>query len=263
MLDNGEKSMARVFVTGSADGLGLVAARQLAAAGHQVMVHARTAARADDARRALPQADAVAVGDVAEIAAMRQVAEQVNTWGRCNAVIHNVGVGSRDPHSETADGLSRLFAVNVLAPYVLTALIAQPERLVYLSSGLHTGGNPDLDDPQWTRRRWSGSQAYADSKLFDTMLAFAVARLWPEVRSNAVTPGWVPTRMGGRGAPEDLEDGAATQVWLAVSDDPAAQASGQYFYHRQRRDAHPAARDVACQAGLLAYCAGVTGVRLG
>lgn len=255
--------MARVFVTGSADGLGLVAARQLAAAGHRVMLHARNAARADDARRALPQADAVAVGDVAEIAAMRHVAEQVNAWGRCDAVIHNVGVGSREPRIETADGLSRLFAVNVLAPYVLTALIARPERLVYLSSGLHTGGNPDLDDPQWTRRRWNGSQAYADSKLFDTMLAFAVARLWPEVRSNAVTPGWVPTRMGGRGAPEDLEDGAATQVWLAVSDDPAARASGRYFYHRRQRDAHPAARDMARQDALLAYCAGVTGVRLG
>jgi NAD(P)-dependent dehydrogenase (short-subunit alcohol dehydrogenase family) len=255
--------MARVFITGSADNLGLVTARQLVAAGHRVMLHARNATRADDARRALPQADAVAVGDVSEIAAMRQVAEQVNAWGRCDAVIHNVGVGSRERHIQTADGLSRLFAVNVLAPYVLTALITRPERLVYLSSGLHTGGNPDLDDPQWTRRRWNGSQAYADSKLFDVMLAFAVAQLWPAVRSNAVTPGWVPTRMGGRGAPEDLEQGAATQVWLAVSDDPAAQVSGAYWYHRQRREAHPAARDVARQDALLACCAEASGVRMG
>ena len=255
--------MARVFITGSADNLGLVTARQLVAAGHQVMLHARNAARAEDARRALPRAEAVAVGDVAEIAATRRVAEQVNAWGRCDAVIHNVGIGSREPHGETADGLSRLFAVNVLAPYLLTALIARPARLVFLSSGLHTGGSPDLDDPQWTRRRWNGSQAYADSKLFDTMLAFAVARRWPEVRSNAVTPGWVPTRMVGRGAPDDLEQGAATQVWLAVSDDPAAVVSGAYFYHRQRREAHPAARDVARQDALLTYCARVTGVRLG
>ena len=151
--------MARVFITGSADGLGLLAARQLLAAGHQVMLHARNAARADDARRALPEASAVAVGDVAEIAATRRVAEQVNAWGRCDAVIHNVAVGSREPRNETADALSRLFAVNVLAPYVLTALIARPERLVYLSSGMHGSGNPSLDDPQWTRRRWNGSQA--------------------------------------------------------------------------------------------------------
>jgi NAD(P)-dependent dehydrogenase (short-subunit alcohol dehydrogenase family) len=254
--------MARVFITGSADGLGLVAARQLVAAGHRVLLHARSDARAEQARRALPQADGVAVGDVAEIAAMRRVAEQVNAWGDCDAVIHNVGVGSRDARVETADGLCRLFAVNVLAPYVLTALITRPERLVYLSSGLHTGGSPDLDDPQWTKRRWNGGQAYADSKLFDTMLAFAVARLRPSVKANAVTPGWVPTKMGGPGAPEDLEQGAATQVWLAVSDDPAALVSGRYFYHQQQREPHKAARDPAQQDALLAYCARLSGIRL-
>src|SRR6185437_9949305 len=206
--------------------------------------------------------DGVAIGDAAELAGMRHVAEQVNQWGRCDAVIHNVGIGSRDAPAETADGLSRLFAVNVLAPYVLTALIARPARLVYLSSGLHTGGNPDLDDPQWTKRQWNGGQAYADSKLFDTMLALAAARLWPEVKSNAVTPGWVPTKMGGPGAPEDLEQGAATQVWLAVGDGPAALVSGRYFYHQQQREPHPAARDLARQDALLAYCAGLCGVRL-
>ena len=254
--------MARVFITGSADGLGLLAARRLVEASHQVMLHTRDDTRAADARRALPQADAVAIGDVSDIAAMRRVSEQVNVWGRCDAVIHNVALGSRAPHAETADGLARLFAVNVLAPYVLTALITRPERLVYLSSGLHTGGNPDLDDAQWKQRRWNGSQAYADSKLFDTMLAFAVARLWPQVRSNAVTPGWVPTRMGGAGAPDDLEQGAATQVWLSVSDDPAALVSGRYFYHRQQREAHQAARDVSRQDALLDYCARLSGVAL-
>ncbi len=255
--------MARVFITGSADGLGLVAARQLVEAGHTVMLHARSDARAEDARRALPRADAIAVGDASEIAGMRRVAEQVNGWGRCDAVIHNVGVGSRDGRVETADGLARLFAVNVLAPYLLTALITRPDRLVYLTSGLHRGGSPELDDPQWTRRRWSGSQAYADSKLFDMMLAFAMARLWPDVRSNAVHPGWVPTQMGGRGAPDDLEQGAATQVWLAVSDDREALVSGRYFHHRQQREAHPAAHDTGRQDALLAYCAGLTGERLG
>ena len=255
--------MARVFITGSSDGLGLVAARQLVASGHQVMLHARTDARAEDARRDVPKAGAVAVGDAAEMAGVRRVAAQVNAWGRCDAVIHNVGVGSREARVETADGLSRLFAVNVLAPYLLTALISRPDRLVYLTSGLHSGGSPDLDDAQWTRRRWNGFQAYADSKLFDMMLAFAVARLWPEVRSNAVHPGWVPTRMGGRGAPDDLEQGAATQVWLAVSHDPEALVSGRYFHHRQQREAHPAAQDVGRQDALLAYCAGLTGERLG
>lgn len=135
----------------------------------------------------------------------RRVAEQVNALGRFNAVIHNAGVGYREPHRiETVDGLEHVFSINVLAPYLLTALITPPERLVYLSSGMHTGGNASLDDPQWITRRWNGTQAYADSKLFDVVLAFAVARRWPKVLSNALEPGWVPTKMGGPSAPDDL-----------------------------------------------------------
>ena len=107
-----------------------------------------------------------------------------------------------------------------------TALITRPDRLVFLSSGMHHGGDPDLTDLQWTRRGWSGTQAYADSKLFDVVLALALARRWPGVLSNAVEPGWVPTKMGGPGAPDDLALGADTQAWLAVSSDPGATVSG-------------------------------------
>ena len=178
-------------------------------------------------------------------------------------MIHNVGIGSREARRETADGLLRLFAVNVLAPYVLTALMTRPDRLVYLSSGMHRGGDPSLGDPQWAKRRWNGSQAYSDSKLFDVLLAFGIARRWPDVRSNAVEPGWVPTKMGGRGAPDDLEAGAATQVWLATDDDTGALVSGQYFYHRQVRATHAAVRREELQDALLDYCAGLTGVTVG
>jgi hypothetical protein len=94
------------------------------------------------------------------------------------------------------------------------------------------------------------------------VLAFAVARRWPAVLSNALEPGWVPTRMGGAGAPDDLTDGALTQAWLAVSDDPAAQVTGEYFFHRRRRSPHPATRDPALQDGLLAHCAALSGVAL-
>jgi NAD(P)-dependent dehydrogenase (short-subunit alcohol dehydrogenase family) len=256
--------MARIFITGSSDGLGLLAGQLLARDGHQVTLHARNESRAADARRALPQAEAVLVGDVASIDAMRLVAAQANALGRYDAVIHNAGIGSRGGgRSETADGLSQMFAVNVLAPYLLTALVARPDRLIYLSSGMHTGGNPSLDDPQWTARRWNGSQAYSDSKLFDVLLAFAVARRWPEVKSNALTPGWVPTKMGGRGAPDDLTLGATTQAWLAVSNEPAALVTGRYFYHQQQRAAHPAAQRADLQDALLAYCRGLTGEALG
>ena len=255
--------MARVFITGSSDGLGLMAGQVLAGQGHQVVLHARNGARAADARAALSGAEHVVTGDLSAIAGMRQVALGVNDLGRFDAVIHNAGVGYREPRRvQTADDLSLVFAVNVLAPYLLTALITPPARLVYLSSGMHRGGHPDLADLQWVARPWNGSQAYADSKLLDTVLAFAVARRWPAVLSNAVEPGWVPTRMGGAAAPDDLGLAPVTQAWLAVSADPAATVSGQYFYHRRPRPFHPAAASHPVQDDLLAYCAGRTGVKL-
>src|SRR5271170_1709709 len=159
--------MARVLITGSTDGLGLMAAQLLVEDGHAVTLHARNDQRGADARRALPAAEHVVIGDVESIAGMRQVAEQANAFGWYDAVVHNAGIGYRQPRRvETVDGLCQVFAVNVLAPYLLTALITRPDRLVYLSSGMHRGGEADLDDLQWTRRSWNGAQAYSDSKLF-------------------------------------------------------------------------------------------------
>ena len=251
--------MSRIFITGSTEGLGLMAAETLLKDGHQVTVHARNRARAAEVRTRLPGADAVVIGDVSAIKDMRGVAEQVNALGRHDAVIHNAGVGYREPRRiQTADGLSHVFAINVLAPYLLTALITRPQRLVYLSSGMHTGGDPALDDPQWEKRRWNGAQAYSDSKLDDLLLAFAVARRWPGVRSNAVEPGWVPTTMGGPGAPDDLSLAPATQAWLAAGDDPRTHVAGEYFYHQHPRRTHPAAHDPRRQDALLDYCAALT-----
>src|SRR5271156_598444 len=254
--------MSRVFISGSSDGLGLLAAQLLVRDGHKVTLHARNDARAADTRRSLPQAEAVVVGDLSSILQMRWVADQVNKLGRHDAVIHNVGVGYREPRRiETVDGLSHVFAINVLAPYLLTALITPPDRLVYLSSGMHRSGDPSLDDPQWASRRWNGSQAYADSKLFDVILAFAVARRWPKVLANALEPGWVPTKMGGANAPDDLSLAPVTQAWLAASDDRAAAVTGHYFYHKEVRSVHPAARRTELQEELLGYCADLTGVQ--
>lgn len=255
--------MARVFITGSSDGLGLLAGRRLAEEGHQVVLHARNAERADATRAALPAASAIAIGDVSTLAGMRTVAEQVNDFGPCDAVIHNVAIGDRERRrGETADGLSQLFAINVVAPYLLTALVERPKRLVYLSSGMHTGGDPSLDDPQWKMRPWNGTQAYSDSKLHDVALAMAVAQRWPAALVNAVNPGWVPTRMGGRNAPDDLDEGARTQAWLAVSDDAEARRTGRYLHHQKTAAVHPAALRRETQDRLMDYLRGITGVTI-
>jgi NAD(P)-dependent dehydrogenase (short-subunit alcohol dehydrogenase family) len=255
--------MSRIFITGSADGLGQMAARLLVDAGHQVVLHARSAARADEALHAVPQAEAALAGDLSSIAATVALAEQVNRLGRFDAVIHNAAVGYQEPRRiATVDGLPHVFAVNTLAPYVLTALIEKPKRLVYLSSGLHRSGDASLADLAWEQRPWRGTAAYSDSKLHDASLAFAIARRWPQVLSNALEPGWVATKMGGPGAPDDLRAAPKTQVWLAVSDQPAATVSGAYFYHMKPCETHPAVRDVAVQERLIEACAGFSGIRL-
>jgi NAD(P)-dependent dehydrogenase (short-subunit alcohol dehydrogenase family) len=255
--------MARVFITGSADGLGQMAAELLVAAGHKVVLHARNQQRADVARSRTPGAQAAVIGDLSSIQETRAVAEQVNRLGRFDAVIHNAGIGYREGRrGATVDGLPPVFAVNALAPYILTALIERPARLVYLSSGMHHGVHANLDDLEWKKRSWNGSSAYAESKLLDVILAFAVARLWPDVLSNAVEPGWVATKMGGPGAPDDLEAGPKTQVWLAVSEDPAARVTGEYFYHERPRKPNPEAARTAVQDRFVQECARLSGIEL-
>ena len=255
--------MATILVTGSSDGIGRQTASTLAANGHRVVLHARNAERAEQARAAVPEAAAVVQGDLTSLAETRHLAEQAAAAGPYDVVIHNAGVGGgQDAPVRTADGLERIFQVNVLAPYVLTALLPWPARLVYLTSGLEADGIPRLDDLQWQDREWQGMQAYSDSKLYDVLLAFAVARRQPELLSNAVDPGWIRTRMGGPGATDELSTGAETPVWLATSDEPAATVTGRYFKRRREQRANPAAYQEDLQEQLLARCAELSGVTL-
>ncbi|WP_085028442.1 SDR family NAD(P)-dependent oxidoreductase [Ensifer aridi] len=254
--------MSLIFISGSSTGLGLMAAELLTEQGHQIVLHARNAARARDAHRALPKAEAVVIGDLETIAGATDVAAEVNKLGRFDAVIHNAAVGYREAHRLTSDGLPHVFAINTLSAYILTALIDRPKRLVYLSSGMHHHVDANLDDILWKKRRWNGSEAYAESKLHDAMLAFAIARRWPDVFSNSLEPGWVPTKMGGRGAPDDMAQAHLTQAWLAAGDDPKANVTGEYFYHMKHRAANLQARDPDLQDRLLAICAEISGVAL-
>ncbi|MFJ6671767.1 SDR family NAD(P)-dependent oxidoreductase [Actinosynnema sp. NPDC091369] len=252
--------MVSVLVTGSADGIGRETAATLVAQGHRVVLHARNDERAADALAAVPGAAGVLVGDLASLARTKEVAAAAEAF---DVVIHNAGLGGGLPErTVTEDGLELLFQVNVLAPYLLTALMPRPRRLVYLTSGLEAQGVADLDDLQHERGPWDGMQAYSDSKLLDVALAFAVARRWPDVLSNAVDPGWIKTKLGGPNATDELPKGADTQVWLATSDEPAATVTGRYFKWREDLRANPAAYDLDVQERLLDACADLTGVKL-
>ena len=254
--------MASVFVTGSSDGIGLESVRQLLADGHRVVGHARNVARAADLRAGVPGVADVVVGDLSSLTETKALATAADAAGPFDAVIHNAGVGGGSPRTVTADGIERMLQVNTVAPYLLTALMARPARLVYLTSGLEANGRLTLDDLQWAQREWDGMQAYSDSKVHDVMLAFAIARLWPGTLATAVDPGWIKTRLGGPNAWDEVDDGAATQVWLATSDDDGARVTGQYLKRFEVQEANPIARDEAAQEALLDALADLTGVPL-
>lgn len=245
--------MARVLITGSSGGLGLMAGQLLIEEGHDVVLHVRTEDRD-------PGISDIVVGDVTTMAEVRSVAEQATALGPFDAVVHNVAVGYQERRRiVTEDGFAHVFAVNVLAPYLLTALLPRPKRLVYLSSGMHLGVSPDLRDLMWAQRRWNGSQAYAESKFWDVVLAFGVARRWPDVPATAVDPGWVATRMGGRGAPGDLSRGHLTQVRLALGD---IAGTGGYYFHEEPSRTNPGVHDTDLQDSFLDRCAELTGTEL-
>jgi NAD(P)-dependent dehydrogenase (short-subunit alcohol dehydrogenase family) len=240
--------MARIFITGSADGLGQLAAKALIDQGHQVVLHARNEKRGREALEKVPGAEHVVTADLSSMEETKELASKVNALGTFDAVIHNAGLYTAAPQ--------QIFAVNTLAPYILTCLMQKPERLIYLSSDLHEGGHAKLD----SFRSDIGRITYSDSKLHVLMLCKAVARKWPQVYANALSPGWVPTKMGGKGAPNDLKKGYETQVWLAVSNDEKATVSGRYFFHQKEKRSNPEADDVPLQERFLSVCQEITGV---
>ena len=240
--------MARVFITGSADGLGQLAALDLIAKGHQVVLHARNRERSQEALAKIHGAEAIVTGDLSNTEETKQLAEKVNTLGTFDAIIHNAAVYNAPA--------KQLLTVNTLAPFILTCLIQRPKRLIYLSSGLQKSGSSKLD----SFKTKVDSITYSDTKLHILMLCKAIARKWADVYANALDPGWVPTKMGGSGAPDDLIKGYETQVWLATSNDSEAKVTGCFFYHQRQKPSNPEADDIIKQERFLKVCEDITGV---
>lgn len=220
----------KIFITGSTTGLGLLAGQMLMKDGHQVVLHARSK------KSHMSETVPYVFGDFSRPEEVYSVARQANQHGPFDAIIHNAGVYTASSEE--------LFNVNVLAPYILSTHMEKPDRMVFMSSGLQSGGTMNLDRNHCN---------YSDTKLFDLMLAKYFAREWTDTYINAVNPGWVPTRMGGAGAPDDLVKGAATQVWLASSEDSEALVTGKYFFHKAQMPYNKLADSEANQDKLIAY----------
>lgn len=252
--------MVRVFITGSSDGIGQAAAQRLTEHGHQVILHARNVARAADAKAAVPKAEGVVIADLKSMAEIKQLAKDADALGPYDAIIHNAGIGYGDTASTeiTSDGISAVFSVNTLAPYMLTCLMAKPKsRLMFMSSDGHLRGDTLLHNI-------TQSFSYDNSKVHDVMLANAFARRWGDaIQVVSMHPGWVRTKMGGSMAPGGLEEPtAALAAWASGEGKLAALKSGAFFRPSGEIGKLPGVDIVEKQEKLLEICKEVSDISI-
>jgi NAD(P)-dependent dehydrogenase (short-subunit alcohol dehydrogenase family) len=255
--------MSRIFITGSSDGIGLATAKLLSEQGHTVVLHARNASRASSTKSAVPNAAGILVGDLSSISRTKNLAAEANKFfpdGKpFDTIIHNAGIGYGATSSReiTSDGVSAVFAVNTLAPYILTCLMSRPTaRLLFMSSDSHYGGDESL-------KNVTKSHSYSDSKLHDVMLANAFARRWGDdgVQVLSMHPGWVRTKMGGGMAPGGSDVPARCLAeWAVGQGEFSGLRSGAFFTTGGEERAHSGAGNVDKQEELLRICKEVSGV---
>ena len=250
-------AMAAICITGSSDGIGLATARVLLAGGHRVLIHARSRDRGRLVLEQLAGETALVTGDLAQLDEVHRLADQIQTHGPIDALVHNAGVWVRgNTPRTTVDGLETTFAVNVLAPHVLTHLLAADlgGRLLWLGSGVASSGRPD---PALLGRQQEPRRAYSDSKACDVALALAWGRRLPAVASAAVDPGWVKTKLASAGAPGDVTSSADTLAYCCTEAD---LASAPYWKNRAPTPVPHHLLDQALQDAIASACDRLAGI---
>ena len=269
-------------VTGATSGIGKAAATALARMGAQIVLVGRDQGRTEATAAEIGANAAVPPkAEIADLASMEQVhalAGRLGSLERIDVVVNNAGLvlGER---RVTEDGFEHVFAVNHLAPFLLTNLLlprltgSAPARVVTVTSDAHSAANLDLDDPN-LEHGWDSWRSYANSKLANILFTRELARRLDGtgVTANCAHPGVVRTGFGREGTfflrlgttiarPFFLspERGADTIVYLASSPDVASQTGG-FYVKRQRREPSAAARDDAAARKLWDISAKMTGL---
>ena len=248
----------RVLVTGATDGIGEEIARQLAGRGARVIVHGRSAEKAEAAAERTGAAE-TAVADLASFAQVRAMAGGLS--GPLDGLVNNAGIGygtAPPRNTRTEDGHEPTWQVNFLSAFLLTELLRERlkgGRVVHVSSGVHSSGSVDLEQPDEPRF----ATPYAQSKIALVMLAREQGERWAQDGGpavNACSPGWIATKMGGAGGGR-LADGADTPVWMLT--DPALEGvTGRYFWQRREEEPNPQANDATARRQLVALARAAT-----
>jgi dehydrogenase/reductase SDR family member 12 len=246
-----------VLVTGATSGLGLAASEGFARLGADVVLVARDAQRGERARAQVAEHSAggaarLELCDLAKLASVRDLAQRLDARGdRLDVLVHNAGVLPAE-RTLTEDGIEMTFAVNVVAPFLLTRLLTErlaasaPSRIVTVSSGGMYTQRLRTDDLQNADGEFSGTTAYARTKRAQVILT----ELWAQrlakrgIVAHAMHPGWVDTPGVSASLPgfyritrpllRSPEQGADTIVWLGAADEPA-RSSGGFWHDRRRR----------------------------
>ena len=269
-------------VTGATSGIGKAAATRLARMGAQVVLVGRDRGRASAAAAEIGSASTppptVEIADLAPMEQVRSLAERLGALERIDVLVNNAGLMLSERRS-SPDGFEYVFAVNHLAPFLLTNLLlpkltaSAPARVVTVTSDAHTGARLDLDDPH-LEREWAFWRSYANSKLANILFTRELARRLDGtgVTANCAHPGVVRTRLFREGKPlarvgvsfarpffASPGRGADTIVYLASSPDVTGQTGG-YYVKRRRREPSAAARDDAAARKLWEISEKMTGL---